>query len=93
MEAEAEILEASFAAAAGEPRCRGFAVGRSIFADAAAGWFANRIGDAAVIEQIADGYRALIAMWERTESAAAQAKAPSDTAKSTHTENEKGLVS
>ena len=65
MEASAETLEASFAAAASEPRCRGFAVGRTIFAEPAAAWFAGRATDADVIEQVAGGYRELIALWDR----------------------------
>ena len=73
MEASADTLEASFAAAASEPRCRGFAVGRTIFAEPAAAWFAGRATDADVIEQIARGYRELIALWDR---AAASVKAP-----------------
>ena len=73
MEASADTLEASFAAAASEPRCRGFAVGRTIFAEPAAAWFAGRATDADVIEQIARGYRELIALWDR---AAASGKAP-----------------
>ncbi|MEP7155649.1 MAG: 5-dehydro-2-deoxygluconokinase [Betaproteobacteria bacterium] len=70
MEADAGVLESSFVAAASEPRCRGFAVGRTIFADAAAAWFANRTSDADVIAQIARGYRELIDMWDRAERAA-----------------------
>ena len=65
MEASAETLEASFAAAAEEPWCRGFAVGRSIFADAAAAWFGGGITDADVVTQVACRYRELIALWDR----------------------------
>ncbi len=68
MEAPAETLDASFSAAASEPRCRGFAVGRTIFAEPAAAWFAGRATDADVIEQIARGYRELIALWDRAAS-------------------------
>ena len=50
-------------AAARQPLCKGFAVGRSIFADAAAAWFAGEIGDAGVVEQVADRYRRLIELW------------------------------
>ncbi|MEO8385858.1 MAG: DUF2090 domain-containing protein, partial [Betaproteobacteria bacterium] len=65
MEASADRLETSFAAAASEPRCRGFAVGRTVFAAAAAEWFAGNATDAEVIDQIARGYRELIALWDR----------------------------
>ena len=73
MEAGNDVLEASFAAAAREPWCRGFAVGRTIFADAAAGWFAGRTRDAEVVEQIAGGYRHLITLWDRAAMVAAMA--------------------
>ncbi len=76
MEASAETLEASFSAAASEPRCRGFAVGRTIFAEPAAAWFAGRANDADVIEQIARGYRELIALWGRA-AASGNAHKPS----------------
>ncbi len=69
MEAGADALEASFAAAAQEPWCRGFAVGRTIFAGPAAAWFAGRASDAEVIDRIARGYRELIALWDRAEAA------------------------
>jgi 5-dehydro-2-deoxygluconokinase len=69
MESAPAALEASFVAAAGEPWCRGFAVGRTIFAKPAAAWFSGRASDADVIEQIARGYRELIALWERAEIA------------------------
>ena len=65
MESGADTLEASFIAAAGEPRCRGFAVGRTIFADAAAAWLAGRATDAEAVERIAHGYREMIALWDR----------------------------
>lgn len=43
--------------------CRGFAVGRSIFADAALQWFAGRIGDDEARILIADRYRSMIGVW------------------------------
>ena len=41
LEASEDDLAASFAIAAPHARCKGFAVGRSIFAEAAAAWFAG----------------------------------------------------
>lgn len=80
MEADSEALEASFRAAAREPWCRGFAVGRTIFADAAAAWFGGRLSDADVIAQVSDRYRHLIALWDRAQATAAlsMASSPSD---------------
>jgi 5-dehydro-2-deoxygluconokinase len=60
--AEAELTE-SFRAAAAQPLCKGFAIGRSIFADAAAGWFAGALDDNGVIEQVASRYQRLIERW------------------------------
>jgi 5-dehydro-2-deoxygluconokinase len=63
LEASEDKLAEGFRAAADQPLCKGFAVGRSIFADAAAAWFAGEIGDASVIEQVAQRYRRLIQLW------------------------------
>jgi 5-dehydro-2-deoxygluconokinase len=70
LEASEEALARSFAAAAGEPLVKGFAVGRSIFADAAQAWFAGRIGDAAVVEDVAVRYARLIALWREARAPA-----------------------
>ena len=54
-----EILKlADTLALAGQaPICKGFAVGRSIFGNAAEAWFAGQIGDADAIEDMAARYR------------------------------------
>ncbi len=59
-DAPLEQLAPKIALAARHPICRGFAVGRTIFGDAAKAWFAGRIDEAAVIEQVASRYGALI---------------------------------
>lgn len=43
--------------------CRGFAVGRSIFADAAELWFAGTMDDAAACADVRERYRAMIELW------------------------------
>jgi len=63
LEASEKLLRIGFEAAAPHPICRGFAVGRSIFADAAAEWFAHRLDDAQVIDDIANRYTRLIRHW------------------------------
>ncbi|MEO8155416.1 MAG: 5-dehydro-2-deoxygluconokinase [Rhizobacter sp.] len=63
LEASEDHLAQGFRAAAGQPLCKGFAVGRSLFADAAAGWFAGTLNDAAVIDQVATRYKRLIHLW------------------------------
>jgi 5-dehydro-2-deoxygluconokinase len=68
MEASEEALAASFAAAAPQARCKGFAVGRSIFGEAAAAWFAGTMSDGAAIEDIAARYARLTWLWQRARS-------------------------
>lgn len=63
MEAAAERLRESFAAAARCPWVRGFAVGRSIFAPAAEGWFAGRLTDVQAIDDVAARYQEVIGIW------------------------------
>ncbi|EJL78846.1 hypothetical protein PMI15_04136 [Polaromonas sp. CF318] len=65
LEASEEKLDQSFRIAAPHAICRGFAVGRSIFADAANGWFAGAMDDAAVVQDIAARYARLIALWDQ----------------------------
>ena len=65
LEASEAELAKSFVAAAPHAVCKGFAVGRSIFAEPAAAWFAGRMTDAAVIASVADRYARLIALWHR----------------------------
>jgi 5-dehydro-2-deoxygluconokinase len=60
--AEAELAE-SFDLAAGQPVCKGFAIGRSIFADASSSWFAGALDDAGVVDQVAARYQRLIELW------------------------------
>ena len=64
MESNAERLREGFAAASSSPWVRGFAVGRSIFAAAAAEWFAGRWRDERVVDEVAARYAEVIRMWE-----------------------------
>ena len=50
--------------ARGEPLVRGFAIGRTIFSDAARQWFAGNIDDAAATGIMSALYRRLIAAWD-----------------------------
>lgn len=65
LEASEEKLDKSFRIAAPHAICRGFAVGRSIFADAANGWFSGAMDDAAVVKDIAERYARLIVLWDQ----------------------------
>jgi 5-dehydro-2-deoxygluconokinase len=69
LEASEDDLERSFRVAAPHPVCRGFAVGRSIFAEAAAAWFAGGLADEAVIESVAERYQRLATHWDRARRA------------------------
>lgn len=62
--ASAQELEHSFRIAAPHAVCRGFAVGRSIFAEAAERWFAGAMSDAAVVEDVAHRYARLVNRWD-----------------------------
>ncbi len=64
LEAPEAELKRSFAAAAGQRICRGFAIGRSLFAGPAEDWFAGRIDDAAATDIIAENYRRLVTLWQ-----------------------------
>ena len=68
MESSADALERGFALAARHPLCKGFAVGRTIFMDAARRWFAGRCDDAAVIDEVSNNYAALVSAWRKARS-------------------------
>ena len=63
LEASEDALATGFRAAAGEPLCKGFAVGRSIFGDAAHAWMAGQLDDAGVVADVATRYQRLISLW------------------------------
>ena len=65
LEAPEPELVAAFAMARRHPVCRGFAVGRTIFARPAEDWLAGKINDQQAIQAMAAGYRRLIDAWER----------------------------
>ncbi len=55
-----------FGIARGEPLVCGFAIGRTIFSDAARRWFAGEIDDAGASEMMSIIYRRLIDAWDMT---------------------------
>ncbi|MFN3992092.1 MAG: 5-dehydro-2-deoxygluconokinase [Tabrizicola flagellatus] len=61
--AEAD-LAASFRIAARQPLVKGFAVGRTIFADAARAWFRGEITDGAAVAIMVEKYARLCAIWD-----------------------------
>ncbi|WP_262297987.1 bifunctional 5-dehydro-2-deoxygluconokinase/5-dehydro-2-deoxyphosphogluconate aldolase [Microvirga sesbaniae] len=74
LEAPESELEAAFAAAAKEPQVKGFAVGRTIFNDAARRWLRGEISDEAAVSDMASRFQRLVDAWQRVSG---QAKAAS----------------
>ena len=64
LEASPESLAASFVAAARHDRVKGFAVGRTIFAEAMEAWLAGRWSDEEVVTAMATRYRDLCGIWD-----------------------------
>ena len=62
---EGEKLAESFAAASSESLCRGFAIGRSIYGEAARRWLAGEMGDEELISSVATNYERMISLWQR----------------------------
>lgn len=67
-------LEESFQLAAGFDLVKGFAVGRTIFGDAARKWLAGGINDAQAVEDMAARYQSLCAIWDAAREKAVSAK-------------------
>ncbi len=60
---ETELAE-SFALAATQPLVKGFAVGRTIFGDAARAWMTGTMTDAEAVDQMATRYARLCEIWD-----------------------------
>ncbi len=71
LEAPQEALEAAFAAVADIGVVKGFAIGRTIFAEAAENWLAGRITDNEAIEDMAIRFERLTTAWQRARAAKA----------------------
>jgi 5-dehydro-2-deoxygluconokinase len=65
LDAPEDELAESFALAARQPLVKGFAVGRTIFGNAARNWLAGRIGDAEAVEEMAGNYARLCEAWAK----------------------------
>jgi 5-dehydro-2-deoxygluconokinase len=70
LDAPQDALAESFALAARQPLVKGFAVGRTIFADAARAWLAGDMSAAQALDQMADRFGQLCAVWDSARSAA-----------------------
>ena len=60
LDAPLDQLAAQLQAAAAQPLCRGFAIGRTIFGEAARAWFEGRIDDGTAVTAIAERYALLL---------------------------------
>ncbi len=68
-------LEESFKLAAGFDLVKGFAVGRTIFADTARAWLSGSINDGEAVSQMADRYNALCQIWDKARAAGKKGEA------------------
>ncbi|MBL9046091.1 MAG: 5-dehydro-2-deoxygluconokinase [Tabrizicola sp.] len=64
-----EELAAAFRLAAAEPLVKGFAVGRTIFAEAAKAWMGGGLDDQAAIAMMAGNFARLCAVWDAARGA------------------------
>ncbi|WP_417691204.1 bifunctional 5-dehydro-2-deoxygluconokinase/5-dehydro-2-deoxyphosphogluconate aldolase [Roseibium sp.] len=64
LDAPEEELAASFDVAAGFPLVKGFAVGRTIFGDAARAWLKGEMNDTAAVDQMAERFARLSMLWD-----------------------------
>lgn len=65
-----ESLGASFAKAAKYPLVRGFAVGRTVFADEAKAWMTGALDDATAVGRMQDKYAQLCKIWDEARASA-----------------------
>jgi 5-dehydro-2-deoxygluconokinase len=73
LSAPPQELAAAFAAAAGEPIVKGFAVGRTIFDKVARRWFVGEIDDEAATAALAQRFERLVGAWRAARGAAERA--------------------
>ncbi len=69
LEAPQSELEESFRLAAGFDLVKGFAVGRTIFAEAARNWLSGKVGDEEAVADMAARYDALCRIWDKARAA------------------------
>ncbi|WP_353979568.1 5-dehydro-2-deoxygluconokinase [Salinicola endophyticus] len=63
LDAPMETMKAGFAVAASHRWCKGFTVGRTLFARASRAWLSGHIDDAELVAQVATNYAELIQAW------------------------------
>ncbi|WP_420333991.1 bifunctional 5-dehydro-2-deoxygluconokinase/5-dehydro-2-deoxyphosphogluconate aldolase [Roseibium sp.] len=65
LDAPEDKLAESFAQAARFPLVRGFAIGRTIFGDAARGWLSGEISNEAAVEDMSNRFARLCRIWDK----------------------------
>jgi 5-dehydro-2-deoxygluconokinase len=65
LDASEEALATSLALAARQPLVKGFAIGRTIFGDAARAWLKGTMTDAEAVAQMSDRYARLGQLWDK----------------------------
>ena len=63
LDAPEDELAKGFAAVADKPHVKGFAVGRTIFLEAAEAWLSGKMTDTAAVDNMAAKYAALVKLW------------------------------
>ncbi|WP_119301097.1 bifunctional 5-dehydro-2-deoxygluconokinase/5-dehydro-2-deoxyphosphogluconate aldolase [Dongia deserti] len=69
LEASEDVLEEAFQAAASDPIVKGFAVGRTIFAEPADAWLRGQMDDTAAISEMARRFSRLTDAWKKAKRA------------------------
>ena len=64
LDAPEDVLAAAFAQAKRQRICKGFAIGRTIFAAPALAWMRGEIDNEEAVRRMAASYGRLIAAWE-----------------------------
>jgi 5-dehydro-2-deoxygluconokinase len=67
LEAPVNELEKSFAAAAGHSAVKGFAIGRTIFNDAAQAWLAGKMSSSSATDDMAQRFDSLVTLWRKAQ--------------------------
>jgi 5-dehydro-2-deoxygluconokinase len=74
LEAPEAELAAAFRIASATRLVRGFAVGRTIFADAADKWLSGRMTDQEAVADMAARFESLVSIWKETQHVQAARK-------------------
>lgn len=72
LDASEADLAASLTLAARQPLVKGFAIGRTIFGDAARGWLKGGLTDAAAVDMMSDRYARLANLWDKVREGASK---------------------